>query len=198
MSLAVPGSDGFFSFLQHALKPNAKRIKIMAPVCHQLLDFLWLAESVIDQPTHLAEIVPTPPTYYSTVNASGKEMGGVWLPPGKPAPLTARPPKSSLLHSPILWREPFPQDVTDNLVTFGNPQGTVTNSDFELAGSVTHDDILAQAAPTLTNTTSCQFSDNSATVAWRTKGNATTNGPAAYLLQMSALHRQHYRYRYKV
>ena len=198
MSLAVSGSDGCFSFLQHALKPLAKRIKITAPVRHQLLDFRWLADNVSSRPTHLAEIVPTPPTYFGTVDASGRGMGGVWFPPGPPAPLSVRPPKSSLLKHPILWRDPFPQDIVDSLITFDNPRGTITNSDLELAGSVAQDDILAQAAPSLANTTSCQFSDNSATVAWRTKGNATTDGPAAYLLQASALHRRHYRYRSEV
>ena len=134
-----------------------------------------------------------PPTYFGTVNTSGKGMGGVWFPPGPPAPLTVHPPTSALLQHLILWQEPFPPDIISNLVTYDNPRGKINNSDLELAGSVAHDDILAQAAPDITNVTSCQFSDNSATMAWRTKGNATTDGPAAYLLQMSALHRRHYR-----
>ena len=155
MSLAVPGSDGCFSFLQHALKPGAKRIKITRPVRDQLADLQWLSSSLASRPTHLAEIIPTPPTYFGTVDASGKGMGGVWFPPGKPSPLSIRPPKRTLLKDPILWREPFPQDVVRDLVTFDNPKGKINNSDLELAGTVAHDDILAQAVPNITHVTSC-------------------------------------------
>jgi hypothetical protein len=38
-------------------------------------------------------------------------------------------------------------------------------------------------------------SDNTPTVAWRTKGSTSTTGPAAYLLRLGALHQRHYRYK---
>ena len=194
MSLAIPGSDGCFSFLQEALRPKAKRIKITPAVRDQLKDFLWLATSVTSRPTHLAEVVPTPETYSGTVDASGVGMGGVWFPPLQPEPLAIRPPKSSLLQRPCLWRERFPPEVVSKLVSFENPQGTITNSDLELTGTIAHDDILAQTVP-VSHVSTRTFTDNTPALAWRTKGSTTTTGPAAYLLQLSALHRRHYRYK---
>ena len=83
MSLALSGSTGCFSLLQMLLVPNKKRFKITVLVRRQLLDFLCLAESVLERPTHLAEIVPRPLSYFGTVDAAKEGMGGVWFPPGK-------------------------------------------------------------------------------------------------------------------
>ena len=65
MALAIPCIAGCFSHLQFALKPRAHTIYITKPERDQLKDFLWLAKSIILQPTHLAEVVPTPPSYHS-------------------------------------------------------------------------------------------------------------------------------------
>ena len=194
MSLAIPGSDSYFSFLQEALKPTAKRIKITSAVRVQLEDFLWLANSVITRPTHLAEVVPTPETYHGTVDASGAGMGGIWFPPLRPAPLAIRPPRHALLQRPCLWRERFPPDVVRQLVSFKNPHSRITNSHLELTGTIAHDAILAQAV-SVSHVSTRTFTDNTSAVSWQTKGNTTTTGPAAYLLQLLALHRRHYQYR---
>ena len=194
MSLAVPGSRGCFSFLQHALRPNAKRIKITKEVHDQLKDFLWLAKDVASRPTHLSEIVPTPPTYYGAMDAARAGMGGVWFPPGPPAPLALQPHTQDQLQAPILWRAQFPRYIQDKLVSFQHPTGTITNSDLELAGTIAHDDILTTEVP-VQHLTTCALSDNTPAVAWRNKGSTTTTGPAAYLLQVSALHQRHHRYK---
>ena len=194
MSLAVPGSRGCFSFLQHALKPGAKRIKITPTVRDQLKDFLWLANDVSSRPTHLSEIVPTPPTYYGAMDAARAGMGGIWFPPGPPAPLALQPHTQDQLQAPILWRAPFPQHIQNKLVSFQHPLGSITNSDLELAGTIAHDDILASEVP-VHHLTTCSMSDNTPAVAWRTKGSTTTIGPAAYLLQLSAIHQRHHRYK---
>ena len=193
MSMAVPGSDGCFYFLQDALKPHRKRIKITPTVCDQLQDFLWVTESVVSRPTHIAEIVPTPGIYQGTVDASGLGMGGVWFPTLAPMLLAIRPPWHQLLQRPCLWRERFPQHVTKQLVSFSNPHGSITNSDLELTRTITHDDIMAQTVP-VSHMSTRTFTDNTPAVSWCTKGNATTTGPAAYLLQLSTLHRRHYHY----
>jgi hypothetical protein len=194
MTLAVPGSKGCFSFLQEALKPGANRIKITQRVRDQLTDFLWLARDVCNRPTHLAEVVPTPPTYVGAMDAAKAGMGGVWFPPGPPAPMAILPPKEDQLSHPILWRYPFPTTVQAEVVSSSHPTGTITNSDLELAGTLAHDDILANSVP-VTHLTTCGLSDNTPAIAWRSKGSTTTTGPAAYLLQLAALHQRHYRYK---
>jgi hypothetical protein len=94
---------------------------------------------------------------------------------------------------PVLWREPFPQWVRDQLSCWKNPTGPITNSDLELAGSIAHNDVLAQVADVAERTTHNCY-DNIATVYWQRKGATTTIGPAAYLLRLQGLHQRFYRY----
>ena len=75
-----------------------------------------------------------------------------------------------------------------------NFTGKITNSDLELAGTIAHDDVLASTVP-VHHLTTCAFSDNTPVIAWQTKGSTTTSGPAVYLLQVSALHHRHFRYK---
>ena len=98
------------------------------------------------------------------------------------------------LKNPILRQARFPECVQSQLVATNNPTGSMTNSDLELSGAIVHDDILANALPSITHISTCTFSDNTPAVAWKTKGSTSTTGPAAYLLQMAALHKRHYWY----
>eukprot|EP00978_Attheya_sp_CCMP212_P000349 scaffold730_cov39-Attheya_sp.AAC.1 len=68
------------------------------------------------------------------------------------------------------------------LVSFSNPCGRITNSDLELAGSIAHNDVLAQLVDVTKATTTASGTDNTPTLAWRHKGSTTTSKAAAYLL----------------
>ena len=146
MSLALPGSVRSFSILQTAIDPHKLRVKITEPLWDQLKDLHWLVEELSSRPTHLAEVVPTLSTYLGTVNAAKPGMGGIWFPPVT-LPLAIQHPTSSQLHTPILWRARFPAVVCSELVSFDNPTGSITNSDLELAGAITHNDILIHNLP---------------------------------------------------
>ena len=104
---------------------------------HSFLDdFRWLARDLASRPTCITELIPNRDLHTKgTCNVAGVVIGGfhfVLLPDGSEVPL--------------LWRAPFPQWVQDWLVSFDNPGGDINNSDLELAGSIAHNDILAQAA----------------------------------------------------
>lgn len=103
MSLAIPDSTGSFSLLQHALKPGACRVLITPGVKDQLKDLHWMAKSLVLRPMHIAEVVPTPPTYYGAVDAAKAGMGRVWFPPMAPEPLALQPPIKDCLQAPLLW-----------------------------------------------------------------------------------------------
>ncbi|MGH7974109.1 MAG: hypothetical protein ACREBR_01185 [bacterium] len=93
----------------------------------ELSDWRWLASDLASRPTRIAETVQSLPHYIGACDASALGMGGVWFPPSRGHdPLT----------SPILRRFKFPTAVSDNVVSFSNPTGTITNSDLELAGVV--------------------------------------------------------------
>ena len=76
---------------------------------------------------------------------------------------------------------------------FSNPDGTINNSNFELAGLGAHNDILAMATEVEDQTIHNVY-DNMAAVFWQQKGAVTTTGPPAYLLHLQALHQRRFCY----
>jgi hypothetical protein len=184
MSLAIPVAIGLFSVLQEALKSSdGSRMRLNQHTHAFLQDFRWLVEDVSARPTKIDELVPNSNlSTRSTCDASGTGQGGVHF--------VLLPDGTTL---PMLWRSRWLRHISARLVSSSNPTGDITNSELELAASVTHADVLSQAFDVRSHTTH-QLSDNSATVAWQRKGAASTTGPVAYLLQIRALHQRHHRY----
>jgi len=187
MSLALPGSRGLFSALQVRFKTDQTRIRLTRMVHDFLDDFRYVASTLDDRPTRIYEVVPTSPHIVGTTDASGIGMGGVFF---LPAPwATPNHPD----YFPYMWRSEFPPSVQQQLLTFDNPKGTVTNSDLELSGTVAHHDVIATHFG-VAETTIGTAHDNYAAVIWNRKGSTSTTGPAAYLLRLQALHARHHRY----
>jgi hypothetical protein len=111
-------------------------------------------------------------------------MGGVWF-------------GNNTTDQPTLWRQAFPPEITTSLVTYENPQGTISNSDLELAGQVAHNDVLA-SLQNIDSVTVASYTDNTPALYWTKKGSTSTSIPAAYLLRLQALHQRHYRYHSKI
>ena len=109
-------------------------------------------------------------------------MGGIHFVPSPDGSIT-----------PLLWRQRFLRWIQRQLVSFSNPNGTIVNSDLELAGSVARNDVLAMAAEVEERTIHNAY-DNTAAIYWQRKGAITTTGPPAYLLRLQALHQQEFRY----
>ena len=150
-------------------------------------DFRWLARDLTSRPTWIAELIPdAKPRTEGACDAAGDGIGGVHF-----IPLSSDVGDTNV--EPILWRHPFPQWVQNRLSSFRNPNGNITNSDLELAGSIAQHDILAQVAD-VTNRTINDCYNNIAAVYWQRKGTTTTLGPAAFLLQLQGLHQHFYCY----
>jgi hypothetical protein len=213
MSIALPGSKGLFSLLHEALRhqePGA-RIRLSRGVHDCLDDFRWISNDLASRPTRLYEIVPqTHPELLGAQDACGYGMGGVWFPvsPELKSRPTASPSAanetrvdhdscsplaSSRDQGPILWRARFQPDIIEDLVSFDNPLGQVTNSDLELAATIAHHDIAAHHYDIRERTIS-SGSDNTPAVAWQRKGSTTTTSAPAYLLRVQALHQRYHRY----
>jgi hypothetical protein len=192
MALAIPGGRGLFSQLQFALKvPNRRqnRVRIHQAAQDHLEDFWTLAQDLTNRPTRIAEIVPDDDFWVlGACDAAKSGMGGVWFPPD------ASSPPGAPTHPPIAWHFPFPQNIQDQVVSFDNPTGSITNSDLELAGTIAHQDVIVRQVDCRERTvaTGC---DNTPSVAWRDKGSTTTDGPAAYLLWEASLHQRHHRFK---
>jgi len=182
MTLAIPGGTGMFSQLQLALRHSDRaRVRLTQAVHDQLADFEYLTDDLGSRPTRIAEVVPTEPEHVGACDAARPGMGGVWI------------PKDSLGLPPLVWREPFPACIQDNLVTFENPHGTINNSELEMAGVVCHQEILVQETD-CREVTLATLGDNIASVSWVKRGSVSAATPAAYLLRLQALHRRHHRY----
>jgi hypothetical protein len=180
MVLAIPGGKGLFGILQTGFTHTEKsRIRIDGPIRDQLDDFECLVLDLGQRPTRLAEIVPDLPLLTGACDASGAGMGGVWF--------------GTINQPPVLWREPFPTELQQRLVSSENRNGDVTNSDLEMAGALAHVDIAAQKWDVREHTIAV-LSDNTSAVGWANRGSVTTRAPAAYLLRLASLHQRHYRY----
>jgi len=179
MVLAIPGGRGLFSILQTGFRYSDRhRIRIDSHLRAQLDDFELLSKDLGNRPTRLAEIIPDAVAAIGAVDASGTGMGGVWF---------------TVEHRPIVWRARFPPDIQSRLVSFDNPSGDLTNSDFELTGVVAHQDVLAQHHDVRECTIGI-LNDNTLAISRSKRKSVTTRDAAAYLLRTSSLHQRHFRY----
>ena len=80
------------------------------------------------------------------------------------------------------------------MVSWNNPRGRITNSDMETAGTILHQDVLGDHA-LVAGETCHNYSDNTPSVARRTKGSATTTKATAAILRYAALHRRRHQSR---
>ena len=87
---------------------------------------------------------------YGYHNASRYICGGAVLPEPTEVPRTTQQhPKAAAISldpagvQPIVCQANFPADITAQLVSWGNPEGQVTNSDLDLEGSVIHHACMA-------------------------------------------------------
>ena len=186
MALAIPGARGLFSLLQEAFRHVDKdrpRIRLSQNVHHILDDFRWMAADIAARPTRIAELIPGPPHVIGACDAAGSGMGGVFFVPDN----------NSDDFTPYLWRSPFPDSISSDLVSFDNPKGSINNSELELCGNIAHHDVVANTTD-IREQTIWTGSDNTASVHWLRKGSATTTGPAAFLLRVQGHHQRTHRY----
>jgi hypothetical protein len=189
MSLALPGSRNIFSQMQNALStPTKTRIALKKGVHQALDDFRWMYSEVSSRPTRIAELIPLLPSALGFHDASGTGAGGVWF-----ASDTLAPREGTVPGAPLLWRFPWPADITSELVTDSNPTGSIAIASLELGGGVVHQDVLAQAYDVRERTTVSK-TDNLNTMFWERKGSCSSNDATAYLLRLLGIHQRIFRY----
>ena len=141
MALALPGARNIFSAMQDALVLTSNnRIALRKGVHQALEDFRWMADNISSRPTRLAELVPLAPAVLGFHDASGAGAGGVAYPSDSIASRLG-----VAAQQPILYRLQWPKEVVSQLITESNPQGSITNSDLELAGGLLHLQATAQS-----------------------------------------------------
>ena len=93
----------------------------------------------------------------------------------------------------MLWRLKWPSHLADQLITADNPHGTITISDFELAGGLLHLEAIAQAFD-IRERAALSKTDNLAALFWQRKASTTTDRVPAYLLRLFGIHQRFHRY----
>jgi hypothetical protein len=82
--------------------------------------------------------------------------------------------------SPIVWRVEWPEDIRNNVVSFDNPTGTITNSDLEMAGMLLHFLVLEHLVK-LKHVHVATWCDNTPTVSWTNKLSSSCSAIAGRL-----------------
>ena len=192
MSLALPGARNMFSQMQQALSSCPKTRVALTRGVHQALDdFRWMHQDIANRPTRIAELVPLLASALGYHDASGQGAGGVWFPHESLVPRAQ--PSATPSPDPIVWRLKWPQNIIDSLVTDKNPNGTITNSDLELAGGLLHLEAISQHFD-VRERTILSKTDNLATLFWQRKGSTTSSKPPAHLLRLFGIHQRFHRY----
>ena len=186
MVMAIPGGRGLFSQLQSSLTASqGGRVRLRRAVQDQIEDFWWLANDLVSRPTRLEELYPAEPSEIGACDAAKSGMGGVWL-QDETNPLHAA-------RHPIVWRWALPIHLQRQMLTDENPDGTLTNSDLKLAGTVGQEAVIV-AETDCRERTLATMCDNTPAVSWRRKGSTATTGPAAYLLRTSSVQQRQHRF----
>ena len=121
MHITVPGAVVHPFHIQNTLNQGGVYWVWILPSFHcELADWKDLSLRAASWPTHLEEIVCPEPTDLGFCVASGIGARGMWLDP------------AGTVHN-LVRQNPWPADVTAELVSSTNTNGTITNSYLELS-----------------------------------------------------------------
>jgi hypothetical protein len=167
-SVILPAARGFFTPLNAAMRGGVERIGLgkLSDIRAALKDLCSLIRILGSRPTHVREILIDMPCYVGYHDAAAEGAGGVWF---------------SLVHAmpPVVWRVVFPLDIAHNVVSLSNPNGSITNSDLELAAEVLAVGVLVAKALIIKHQPIGTLCDNSPTVSWIEKFASKSRSPTA-------------------
>jgi hypothetical protein len=173
--IGIPAGKGLMGPIDAALQGEKRWIKIKGnqPLRDALQDFATIIKVLGKRPTHCRELVAMDPGYVGFCDASTLGTGGVWFAGAK-----------SL--NPVVWRMEWPEDIRNNVVSFDNPHGTITNSDLEMAGMVLHYLVLEHLVD-LRHVHVAAWCNNTPTVSWTNKLSSSKSPTAGRLTRALAM-----------
>ncbi len=140
MAPALHSTKYLLSILQHVLiDQRSPRLRLNKLVKQTLREWVSIAQEIALHPVPLASMVPMPPTLIGATDASKEGMGSFW------APTTLSPPQHQTHGVACSFQQ-------QGLLTASNLNGSLMNSDLELAALVT-----GAAVATANTTTSPSF-----------------------------------------
>ena len=121
--ITIPAGKGLLSPCNRilAIRPRAVSLTRNTEVQNAIRACRTLLREATESPTPCWELVLDWPDYVGMKDASKYGVGGVIVGEGKAC-------------TPTVFRVQWPRDIQQNLISVDNPQGTLTNSNLELAG----------------------------------------------------------------
>jgi hypothetical protein len=173
--IGIPAGKGLMGPIDGALRGDHKWINIRGnPALKEALgDFQTLIRILGQRPTSCKELVVTAPGYSGYCDASKLGAGGVWI-------------SGTLLLSPVVWRIEWPPDIRERVVSFANPNGTISNSDLEMAAMLAHYLVLEHIV-CLKHVHVAAWCDNTPTVSWTNKLSSSRSRVASRLVRALAM-----------
>ena len=107
----------------------------------------------ISAPTKCSNLITAWPDYVGIKDASKQGVGGIIIGENKAV-------------APTVFRLEWPDDIKQDIVSQSNPNGSISNSDLEMAGLILLWLVMEEVCPQLNGAHVALFSDNSPTVHW--------------------------------
>jgi len=173
---AVNGGKGLLSPCNRLLRkrPTVVYLHRNAPLLSAIKDMRTILRESTTRPTRCNELVAGWPDYVGICDASSFGAGGVII-----GELSAC--------RPTVFRVQWPPDITASVVSDTNKQGTLTNSDLEMAGLLLLWLMIKHVCSGLAEKRVALFSDNSPTVSWVQRMACRSSLIAEQLLRVLAL-----------
>ena len=175
-TIAVPAARALFTEVNKVIKAEPRTVFIQRnkPLLTAVKNFRTLLQEAHKSPTKCRQLVVGHPDYVGIMDAAKEGTGGVVIGEGSAC-------------VPTVFRLEWPQEVQAQVVTEDNPDGTITNSDLEMAGLLLCWLVLEHVAPDLYHKHIALFCDNSPTVAWVMRMATRASRVAGQLLMALAL-----------
>ena len=175
-TIAVPAARALFTEVNKVIKAEPRTVFIQRnkPLLTAVTNFRTLLQEAHKSPTKCRQLVVGHPDYVGIMDAAKEGTGGVVIGEGSAC-------------VPTVFRLEWPQEVQAQVVTEDNPDGTITNSDLEMAGLLLCWLVLEHVAPDLYHKHIALFCDNSPTVAWVMRMATRASRVAGQLLMALAL-----------
>ena len=155
--LSVPSGKGLLSpfnrLLQMQPPPSQVFFHRNKALRQAVLECRALLLESSRSPTRCRELVSAWPDYVGVKDASKEGVGGIIIGERMGCP-------------PTVFRLRWPADIRNDMKTDDNPNGTITNSDLEMAGLLLLFLVMEDVCGSLRERHVALFSDNSPTVSW--------------------------------
>ena len=139
--------------------------------CQDVLHWRQLCRDVLNRPTLLAEVVQLLPTEFGLCDASGLGSDSVCI-------------DTNECGSIFLWCLDWPKDIVEELVSWSNLLGGITNPDLELLALVLQESCFSSICSDHHWHTSATRYDNIPTVVWNFCESYNFNSVVVYLLSL--------------